>query len=135
MPSGEHKRADRVAERVRAELMDLLLRGKVRDPGARDVFVSDVQVSDDLSHAHVYLRLLVPEASDRRKEAAVRAMDRAAGFLRSHIASRLEAKRVPELAFHWDEVVDQARRIETLLDEVRHEGDLDDDDPGEGEGA
>lgn len=118
---GEPKRAVRVAERVRAELMDLLLRGEVHDPGTRDVFVSDVQVSDDLSHAHVYVRLLDPRATDRRRRASVRAMERAAGFLRSRLAGRLETKRVPELSFHWDETVDRAQRIEDLLQEVREE--------------
>lgn len=123
MSEGEPKRAVRVAERVRAELMDMLLRGEVHDPGVRDVFVSDVQVSDDLSYAHVYVRLLETEVPDRRKVAAVRAMKRASGFLRSRIAGRLKMKRVPELDFHWDDVVDRALRVENILEEIRHEDD------------
>ena len=45
----EPRRADRVAERLRAELSELLLRGRVRDPGAKDVVVSAVRVTDDVS--------------------------------------------------------------------------------------
>ena len=48
------------------ELMELFLRGVVRDPSAADSCVTDVKVSDDLSHARVYVRLLrdpiTPEA-------------------------------------------------------------------------
>ncbi|MFW6051979.1 MAG: 30S ribosome-binding factor RbfA [Myxococcota bacterium] len=123
MTGVEQKRAVRVAERVRSELMELLLRGEVKDPGTQDVFVSGVQVSDDLSHAHVYVRLLNTEVSERRRRAAVRAMTRASGFLRTQLARRMEMKRVPELTFHWDEVVDEALRVEGILDEIRGEGD------------
>jgi bifunctional oligoribonuclease and PAP phosphatase NrnA len=121
MTAGEQKRSVRVAERVRAELMDVLLRGEVRDPEARDVFVSEVRVTDDLSQARVYVRLLDPDAGSKRRERAVRAMEKASGFLRRRIAARMEIKRVPELRFHWDEVVDEAARIEGLLAEVREE--------------
>jgi bifunctional oligoribonuclease and PAP phosphatase NrnA len=121
MADGEVKRAVRVAERVRAELMEVLLRGEVRDPEARDVFVSDVRVTDDLSQARVYVRLLNPQEGAPRRKRAVRAMERASGFLRRRIADRMKMKRVPELRFHWDDVVDQASRIEGLLADVREE--------------
>lgn len=121
MAGDEQKRSVRVAERVRAELMEMLLRGEVRDPEVRDVFVSDVRVSDDLSQARVYVRLTDPQSGASRQKRAVRAMERASGFLRTRLADRVRMKRVPELQFHWDEVVDRATRIEGLLAEVRQE--------------
>jgi ribosome-binding factor A len=48
MPRSEQKRSVRVAERVRAEVMELLLRGAIRDPRVKDVLVSEVRVTDDL---------------------------------------------------------------------------------------
>lgn len=123
MTSTDHKRSVRVAERIRAELMDLLLRGEVHDPGVKGAFVTDVKVSDDLSHAHVYLRLLDSEPSPKRRRAVVAAMGRASGFMRSKVAARLKMKRVPELEFHWDELVDRADRVEKLLGEIRDETD------------
>lgn len=123
MTDADHKRSVRVAERIRAELMDLLLRGDVHDPGARGVFVTEVKVSDDLSHAHVYLRLLDSEPSPKQRRAVVSAMGRASGFMRSKVAARLKMKRVPDLEFHWDDLVDRADRVEKLLDEIRGEAD------------
>lgn len=114
----EPKRADRVAERLRAELSDLLLRGRLRDPGAKNVLISDVKVTDDLSQARIYLRTL-EEADSRRQDRVVAAFERAAGFLRKELAPKLKLRRVPELRFFWDDLIDRAMRIEAILHETR----------------
>jgi len=112
------KRADRVSERIRSELMELLLRGSLRDPAAKDVVVSAVRMTDDLSIARVYVRVL-GEAGPERQEAVVEALVRASGFLRRELGHRLELRHVPSLEFYWDDVVDSALRIESILDELR----------------
>jgi ribosome-binding factor A len=115
------KRADRVAERIKAELMELLVRGVVRDPNAADCCITAVKVSDDLSHARVYVRLLRAEVPEPARTALVGALNRAAGFLRRELAPRLAIKHQPELKFFWDENIDQAARIESLLSEIAAE--------------
>jgi ribosome-binding factor A len=114
------RRADRVAERIRSELMDLLLRGSVREPAAKDVVVSAVRVTDDLSIARVYVRVLEEIGSDRQ-ESVVEALRRATGFLRRELGHRLQLRHVPALEFFWDDVVDSALRIESILDEISEE--------------
>ncbi len=114
------RRADRVAERIRSELMDLLLRGSVRDPAARDVVVSAVRVTDDLGIARVYLRVL-DEIDASQQEAVVDALRRAGGFLRRELGKTLQLRHVPSLEFFWDDVVDSGLRIESILDELRDE--------------
>ncbi|KPK52952.1 MAG: hypothetical protein AMJ63_07890 [Myxococcales bacterium SG8_38_1] len=114
------RRADRVAERIRSELMDLLLRGSVRDPAAKDVVVSAVRMTDDLSIARVYVRVLEEIGADGQ-EAVVEALRRATGFLRRELGHRLQLRHVPSLEFYWDDVVDSALRIESILDEISEE--------------
>ena len=116
------RRADRVSERIRSELMELVLRGGVRDPAAKDVVVSAVRMTDDLSIARVYVRVLEEIGSDRQ-DAVVEALGRASGFLRREIGQRLQLRHVPKLEFYWDEVVDSALRIESILDEIREDPD------------
>lgn len=111
------KRADRVAERIRSELMELLLRGAVRDPRAKDAIVSNVHVTDDLGIARVYLRTL-QGADASRAEELVEVMTHAGGFLRRELGQRLSLKFVPQLEFYWDDVVDSALRIESILSEI-----------------
>lgn len=115
------KRADRVAERVRAELMDMLLRGVVRDPRAKDVVISAVRVTDDLGIARVYIRLL-DSADEKRREAAVEAMSSAAGYIRRQLGPRLATKKTPALEFFWDDVIDAGLRIEEVLHELNADG-------------
>ena len=114
------RRADRVSERIRSELMELLLRGSVRDPAAKDVVVSAVRMTDDLSIARVYVRVL-EEIGPDRQDAVVEALGRASGFLRRELGQRLQLRHVPSLEFYWDDVVDSGLRIETILDEIKEE--------------
>ncbi len=100
--------------------MELMLRGSVRDPAAKDVVVSAVRMTDDLSIARVYVRVLEEIDSDRQ-DLVVEALQRASGFLRRAIGQRLQLRHVPSLEFYWDEVVDSALRIESILDEIREE--------------
>jgi ribosome-binding factor A len=118
------RRADRVSERIRSELMELLLRGSVRDPAAKDVVVSAVRMTDDLSIARVYVRVLEEIDADHQ-DTVVEALGRASGFLRREIGQRLGLRQVPKLEFYWDEVVDSGLRIESILDELREEPDSD----------
>lgn len=114
-------RAERVAARIQEEISELLLRGAIHEPDASGLVCSSVRVTPDLSIAHVGLRTLETEPSEARKARVVAAMRRAAGFTRREIAGRLGLQRAPELRFHWDSGVDHARRIESLLEEVRRE--------------
>ena len=116
------RRADRVAERIKVELMDLLLRGDVRDPGARDAYVTGVAVSDDLSHARVFVRALGEAETEAQQQRVVGALNRAAGYLRRELATRVELKHQPELKFYWDAGVERAARIEQLLSEIQRDG-------------
>jgi ribosome-binding factor A len=116
------RRPERVAELIRAELMQLLVRGSVRDPSAADCCVTAVKVSDDLSHARVYVRLLRAEVGEQERVGAVAALNRAASFLRRELAPALKLKYQPELRFFWDEAVDDATRLEALFSEIEREG-------------
>ena len=116
------RRADRVSERIRTELMELMIRGAVRDPAAKDVVVSAVRMTDDLSIARIYVRVLEEIDADRQ-ELVVEALQRASGFLRHEVGQRLQLRHVPSLQFYWDEVVDSALRIESILEELRDDSD------------
>ena len=115
-----YRRADRVAEQLRGELMDMLLRGSVHDPAVSDVVVSAVRMTDDLGIARIYVRVL-SEADDPRRESVLAALQRAKGFIRRELGQRVELRYVPALEFHWDEVIDSALRIESILDDLRRE--------------
>ncbi|MCB9591876.1 MAG: 30S ribosome-binding factor RbfA [Sandaracinaceae bacterium] len=115
------ERTARVAERIRAEVMDLLLTGKIKDPATHGAVVHAVQVTADLRQARVYVRLDELEPSDARKKALMRGLGRAEGYIRREVGKRLELRYSPELTFLWDDTVERASRIEEILDEISKE--------------
>lgn len=122
---GHGARTDRVGERIRAELSELLLR-RVREPAVDGVTITHVDVTRDLQTARVYYRVLAETAS--RRDVA-RALRRAQGFLRRELGGRLRLRRIPDLRFLHDDSVEQQDRLARLFDEIREPG----TDPAEAE--
>ncbi|HEY6879842.1 MAG TPA: 30S ribosome-binding factor RbfA [Polyangiales bacterium] len=112
------KRADKVGEALRGELMTMLLSGVVHDPGVSQATVSGVKVTDDLRLAKVYVRTLDIESTKKAQQQVIKALDRAKGFLRRELAQRLQLRYAPELRFFYDESVDRGREIEAVLREI-----------------
>lgn len=115
------KRSDRVAELIRTEIMDMLIRGVVRDARAESACVTRVRVSDDLRNATVYVRLARADVSEEAMREAIGALNHARGFLRRALAPRLRLKYQPDIEFAWDSEVERAARIESLLSEIANE--------------
>ena len=104
-------RPRKVADLIQRELSDLLRR-EVRDPGIGMVTITSVDVSPDLSHAKVFFTLLQPE----QKLSTEKALQRAAGYLRSQLAHRIKLYATPELRFMYDESVERGDRLSQLID-------------------
>ena len=108
------RRTDRVADVVRAELSDLLLR-HVQDPRIRLASVSGVELSPDLRRAVVKISALGEEA--QRLE-TVEALRHARGYLRTELASRLRMRVTPELVFELDRGAEHSQKISDLLESL-----------------
>ena len=89
----------RLAEQIRQEVGDILTR-KVHDPGIGLLTLTRAVVSTDLLNARVYYTML--GGPDDQKKTA-RALDRAVPFIRRTLGERLSLRRVPELAFQFDD--------------------------------
>jgi ribosome-binding factor A len=116
------KRADRVGERLKVELMELIVRGGLRNPVLADCYVTAVRLTDDLRHARVYVRTARLSEDEATRQKVVRALAGAAGFLRRELAPKLSLKHQPDFTFFWDDSVDHATRIEEVLAEIKREG-------------
>ena len=72
-------------------------------------------MSADRSHARILLSVLGDE--DERKT-AIRAVRRAAGFIRGRLGRRLRLRRTPELHFELYRGAEHAERIDQLLSDL-----------------
>jgi len=111
------KRADRVADLVKMEISDLLLK-QVRDPRIGSVTITGVKVTDDLRTARVFF---VELGKDQCSEDVRAGLGKAAGFLRRELGRRLRLRCVPELFFAYDPSFAYGNRIERLLSEIHRE--------------
>lgn len=107
-------RQQRVAEGLRAELMDLL-QNELRDPRLNLVTITDVTIDRELRHASVFVSAL---ASPEEQRQIMKALEGATGFLRREIARRIHLRVVPELRFHWDPSLERGERIGQILDHL-----------------
>ena len=99
---------------IQRELADLL-KNDVKDPRVGPVTVTAVDVTADLSHATIRFTHL---AGKEHSEAAVAALSRTAGFLRSELSHRLNLYSVPQLHFAYDDSIESGMRMSRLIDEA-----------------
>ncbi len=111
------KRVNRVAEQMKKELGDIIIQ-KVKDPRIGFVTVTDVEVTGDLQNATVFISVL---GSEEEKEATLKGLDKARGFIRTEIGRRIRLRKVPEIEFAFDESIEYGNRIQTLLTQVNEE--------------
>lgn len=115
--SGGVKRAARVAERMREEMAGALR--ELRDPRIAGVFVSRVELTDDLQTARIYVRReLGTDSEDARRE-MLRGLGAAAGRLRRDVSHALGLRYAPTLRFFYDDGQDAVTRVEEILREIK----------------
>ncbi len=107
-------RAERVGDQIQRELADIIIR-ELADPSIGPATVSGVGLSRDLRQAKVY----VTPAAGSDGHGTVRGLNRAAAFLRRRLGTRVRLKVLPRLRFVYDPTLDEAQRIDALLEEAK----------------
>ena len=111
-------RPEKVARLMRREVAEVLQQ-KLRDPRVSAmVSVTDVEVTQDLSFARVFVSIL---GSPAERESTLEALSHAAGFVRHELGLRLGLREVPEVRFVHDESLERGARVEDLLKRI-HDG-------------
>lgn len=105
---------ERLSKTISKELSILLSR-EARDANLASVTITEVRVTNDLSYANVYY--IVPEYL---KDKIVPSLERAKGFLRSELARRVKARKMPELVFKYDEALDYGNHINEIINKLNH---------------
>ena len=108
-------RLQRIADRIRKELSDMLVR-QVADPRLSGISITDVKVDRELAYADVFVSAV--EGHERSKE-VLDGLHSAAGFLRHELAGRIDLRVSPRLRFHWDPTPEKADHIEQVLAALR----------------
>lgn len=118
-------RPERVAQRMRREVADIL-ETKLRDPRVTGlVSVTDVEVNHDLTLAKIFVSVLAPEEQAQKTLAA---LVHATPFVRHELAPRLGLREMPEVRFELDTSIQKGARVEELLRRLRDGESIPDDE-------
>ena len=105
-------RTERVNELMRRELV-LLLKQEVKDPRLKQVVITDVIVSRDLTSAKVFFSV----DADSNK-IVVSLLNKASGFFRPSLSKNLDLRHTPTLSFIYDTTPNTGARIDDLLSKL-----------------
>lgn len=108
-------RTNRVAEQIKKEL-GIVIQREMKDPRIGFITVTGVEVTNDLSQAKIYISVL---GSDEQRQESIKALEKAQGFLRSEIGSRIQMRHVPELIFKLDHSIEYGNKIESIISKLK----------------
>jgi ribosome-binding factor A len=115
MAKTAYKRATRVADQIRMEVADIIMR-KTKDPRVASVTVTDI--TNDLRLARVFVTTLLDAEHERL---ALAGLGKASGFIRSELGRRLNLRYTPEIVFQKDVSGPRGDRLLTILDHLDEE--------------
>ena len=111
----EFTRSDRMSAQI-LRVVAIAIREKFEyEKELKHVAISDVDVTRDLSVATVYFNTLFPEYH----EEALKTLKTNAPYIRSIVAAKIRARRVPEIRFVYDASLERGTTMESLISKAR----------------
>jgi len=96
--------------------MNVILK-EINDPKIKDVVLTKLDVTKDLSIAKVYFSTYNKGA----KQGIENGLNRSAGFIRHCILKGLTMRKVPTLRFIYDDSGDYGQKIDNLIKDINTE--------------
>ena len=124
------RRVSRVASLIQQEVSQMVLQ-EIKDDrvGTGMVSVTDVDVSNDLQHAKIFVSLY---GTNEAKAETMAALKEATGFVRKELGARVRLRRTPEVVFVEDHSLERGDRILSLINQLssnrRDDDELEEDD-------
>ena len=112
------RRQRKVAELLHEEISQLI-QFQTQDPRLGFVTITGVDVSPDLRQARVYFTIL--DNDDAGIKETLAGLNSAAPFFRHQLGQSLSLRHIPELTFHYDTSLENALKIDSLLDSIKDE--------------
>ena len=107
----QYKRSARFNRLLQEEISDII-RLRLKDPRIGMATITRVESTEDLRSSRVYVSVL----DESGGEAAVAALEKAAGLIRAELLHRIRARRIPELRFFLDRNIAYSVHIAEVLD-------------------
>ena len=111
-------RIEKVSSLLKKEIT-LIMQNDLENELIRDHFVniSKIDLSGDLQHCKIYI---TSRAEELVRKEIVESLNIAKSFIRHNLGKRIEMRRVPEIIFKDDIVIDKGLSVLKLLDELKN---------------
>ena len=109
-------RIDRISEEVKKVVSDII-RNDINDPRVSTLSsVVAAEVTPDLRYAKIFVSVL---GNDEEKQATIKGLKSAAGFIRRELGRKIELRHLPEVVFQLDTTIEHGAYINKLLHDVK----------------
>ena len=108
-----YNRTKRIAEEIRKVVSTMLISG-IKDPRITSmVSVTDVEVTNDLSYAYVYVSILGGD-----EESTLKGLKSAGSYIRREVSRNVKLRHTPEIIFKVDESIKNGMYMSDLIKKV-----------------
>jgi len=113
------RRVARVASLIQKEVSQMLINGIKDDRvGAGMVSITDVDVSNDLQHAKIFVSIYGTEEAKAETMAGLKS---STSFVRRELGQRIRLRRTPEVVFYQDDSLERGDRTLSLINQLSAE--------------
>ena len=113
-------RPERLGEILKEDIAEVV-GFELVDPRLQNLVVTDVQVSENLRDAKVFVLV---EGNENEIKEALKGLQRAATFVRQQVAMNLSLRHVPHLHFIRDMAEENAARVGEILVDLSDKGEF-----------
>lgn len=105
-------RNERVSAAISREAAHIIS-SEIKDPRVSLATVTEVNVSPDLRNATIYVSFLNDD--EEKVQEAIKVLEKATGFVRSTLASRLKMRYMPNIRFEYDRLLKDSMKLDALI--------------------
>lgn len=113
----DKRRTLKISSQMQKELSKILAED-INDPRLSDNFIvsiTDVEVTNDLSFADIFVSVL---GDDSKKESVIEALEQAKGYMKKLIGERMRLRSMPEFRFKYDNSIEHGVYMDKLIAET-----------------
>lgn len=93
--------------------LSLILRTDAKNQHLSNITVTEVRITNDLSYMTIFYTFYQGKVENYDK-----ALNDCKGYLRSELAKRLKARKMPDLIFKYDEALSYGNHIEQIISDL-----------------
>ena len=123
VPHKQSRRQKMVASQIQQKLSMFILKS-LKDPRIGPITITHVEISADFSLAKIFISMAGEEGEIQE---SLKGLKSAGGFLKKKLASNLDMRKTPDLAFYEDKTLKKAYRLEKIFDEIKKENNNEDE--------